>query len=93
MPGTARVMSLAERGKNAPSPETARTFFSELVMNLDTTVYDSEVTKEKGTRLRNILSAYAPELSFIQADPETYLMTLPAEVRGGVFPGEEHSFH
>ncbi len=84
LPTATGVRTLAERQTTKPTAATVHVLVSELVMNLDTTVYDRDAGKEKGTRLKTVVDAYAPELAFIREDIDAYLETLPDAVRGGV---------
>lgn len=84
LPNDVGVRSLEERRNNPPSDKTVHALISELVMNLDTAVYDRDAAKAKGVRLQTVLNSYAPELAFVRGDLDKYVATLPETVRGGV---------
>lgn len=84
LPNSVSVRDIKERKTVPPSSELVHTLISELVMNLDTAVYDRDAAKGKGERLQAVLRSYEPELGFVKLDVDKYVSTLPETVRGSV---------
>lgn len=84
LPPVTGVRDMSDRIKTKPSDAEIHTFISELVMNLDTTVYDRDAAKAKGSRLQTVLNMYSPEIAFIRDDLDRAVATLPVAVRAGV---------
>ena len=84
LPSDVDVRQLKDRENDPPSDKTVHTLISELVMNLDTSVYDSNAAKAKGVRLQAVLRSYEPELAFVRKDVDKYVATLPETVRADV---------